>query len=164
MRVENIRTLPADSAWIEKSKAGSAATAKALPSKNNKEAQEPQRLLQNYSRSADEIQQDKVIPKSMNRSIRFIIDDQSNDIVVGSGREYGEVIMEIPLEEVLNLERTAERMSGCLWKAVERNAQRPEILWGLDALFQRAKGKLWHRRQFQGFHQGLTETMISQSR
>ncbi|HQG31882.1 MAG TPA: flagellar protein FlaG [Deltaproteobacteria bacterium] len=119
MRVENIRTLPADSAWIEKSKAGSAATAKALPSKNNKEAQEPQRLLQNYSRSADEIQQDieKVNGqlKSMNRSIRFIIDDQSNDIVVKVVDENtGEVIMEIPPEEVLNLRERLREMSGLL--------------------------------------------------
>lgn len=119
MRVENIRTLPADTAWIGKSKADSAAMAPALPSKNNKETQEPQRLLQDYSRSADEIQQDieKINDqlKSMNRSIRFSIDDRSSDIVVKVVDENtGEVVMEIPPEEVLKLRERLSEMSGLL--------------------------------------------------
>lgn len=119
MRVENIGTIPVDPTWIEKSTAGSTATAQASPSKNSKQTQEPQRLLQKDSRSADEIEQDieemNDQLKSMNRSIRFSVDENSKDIVVRVVDENtGEVVMQIPPEEVLKLRERLSEMSGLL--------------------------------------------------
>ena len=119
MKVENIRTLPVEPTWIERSQAGSTATAQASPSKSSKQTQEPQRLLQKDSRSADEIEQDieemNDQLKSMNRSIRFSIDENTNDIVVRVVDENtGDVIMEIPPEEVLKLRERLSEMSGLL--------------------------------------------------
>ena len=53
--------------------------------------------------------------KSMNRSIRFSIDENTNDIVVRVVDENtGDVIMEIPPEEVLKLRERLSEMSGLL--------------------------------------------------
>jgi len=119
MRVESIGMLPVDPAWIERSKAGSAATAPALAGKSTKETHQPQILLQNDSHTADDIQRD--IEKmndqleSMNRSIRFSVDVQTKDLVVKVvDKETGDVVMQIPPEEVLKLRERLSEMSGLL--------------------------------------------------
>jgi len=118
MKIESTATIPVDPVRIEMYSAGSAATALASPSKN-KETPQPQKPLQEESRSADEIQQDiETINdqlSAMNRSIRFSIDDKSKDVVVKVvDKNTGDVIMQIPPEEVLKLRERLNEMSGLL--------------------------------------------------
>lgn len=118
MKIESIIKIPAGPVMRERFDTGSAATAQASRSKN-KETSQPQRPLQNDSRSADEIQQDIAEIndqlKFMNRSIRFSVDEKSKDIVVKVvDGNTGEVIMQIPPEEMLKLRERMNEMSGLL--------------------------------------------------
>ena len=118
MKIESIRPIPIDPVMKEKIDAGSSATAQASHTKN-KETSQPQRPLQNDLRSADEIQQDiaKINDQleSMNRSIRFSIDESTKDIVVKVVDENtGEVVMQIPPDEMLKLRERLSEMSGLL--------------------------------------------------
>ena len=118
MKIESIRPIPIDPVMKEKIDSGSSATAQASHTKN-KETSQPQRPLQNDLRSADEIQQDiaKINDQleSMNRSIRFSIDEGTKDIVVRVVDENtGEVVMQIPPDEMLKLRERLSEMSGLL--------------------------------------------------
>jgi len=116
MKIESIKAILVDPVRMEKSYSGPAATAQTSRSKS-KEA--PQRTLQEESRSADEIQQDIAEIndqlKSMNRSIRFSVDERSKDIVVTVvDKNTGEVVMQLPPEEILRLRERLNKMSGLL--------------------------------------------------
>lgn len=118
MKIESIRPIPIDPVMREKIDSGSPATAQASHTKK-KETSQPQRPLQNDLRSADEIQQDiaKINDQleSMNRSIRFSIDEGTKDIVVRVVDENtGEVVMQIPPDELLKLRERLSEMSGLL--------------------------------------------------
>ena len=118
MKIESLRTIPIDPIMKETIDAGSSATAQASRIRD-KETSQPQRPLQNDSQSADEIQQDiaKINDQleSMNRSIRFSVDEGTKDIVVKVVDENtGEVIMQIPPEEMLKLRERLNEMSGLL--------------------------------------------------
>lgn len=118
MKIESIRPIPIDPVMREKIDSGSPATAQASHTKN-KETSQPQKPLQNDLRSADEIQQDiaKINDQleSMNRSIRFSIDEGTKDIVVRVVDENtGEVVMQIPPDEMLRLRERLSEMSGLL--------------------------------------------------
>ena len=118
MKIESIRPIPIDPVMREKIDAGSPATAQVSRTKG-KETSQPQRPLQNDSQSADEIQQDiaKINDQleSMNRSIRFSIDEGTKDIVVRVVDENtGEVVMQIPPDEMLRLRERLSEMSGLL--------------------------------------------------
>jgi len=118
MKIESIRPIPIDPVMKEKIDAGSSATAQVSRTKG-KETSQPQRPLQNDLRSADEIQQDiaKINDQleSMNRSIRFSIDEGTKDIVVRVVDENtGEVVMQIPPDELLKLRERLSEMSGLL--------------------------------------------------
>ncbi len=118
MKVDSVITVPADPFKMGMSGSASAATAQA-PLKETRVTTQPRNPLQDAARSADEIQQDieKMNDqlKSMNRSIRFTVDDESHDIVVKVvDKNTGEVVMEIPPEEVLKLRERMSEMSGLL--------------------------------------------------
>jgi len=118
MKIESIRPIPIDPVMREKIDSGSPATAQVSRTKG-KETSQPQRPLQNDSQSADEIQQDiaKINDQleSMNRSIRFSIDEGTKDIVVRVVDENtGEVVMQIPPDELLKLRERLSEMSGLL--------------------------------------------------
>lgn len=118
MKIDSVRPIPVDPLQVKRSGSPSAATAQALL-KEPRVATQPQNPLQEAARSADEIQQDieKMNDqlKSMNRSIRFSVDDESHDIVVKVVDENtGDVVMEIPPEEVLKLRERMSEMSGLL--------------------------------------------------
>ena len=118
MKVDSIRPIPVDPLQVKMPGSTSAATAQA-PLKETRVTTQPRNPLQDAARSADEIQQDieKMNDqlKSMNRSIRFSVDDESHDIVVKVvDKNTGEVVMEIPPEEVLKLRERMSEMSGLL--------------------------------------------------
>ena len=118
MKVDSVITVPVDPLKMGMPGSASAATAQA-PLKETRVATQSQNPLQDAARSADEIQQDieKMNDqlKSMNRSIRFTVDDESHDIVVKVvDKNTGEVVMEIPPEEVLKLRERMSEMSGLL--------------------------------------------------
>lgn len=118
MKVDSVITVPVDPLRMGMPGSTSAATAQA-PLKETRVTTQPRNPLQDAARSADEIQQDieKMNDqlKSMNRSIRFTVDDESHDIVVKVvDKNTGEVVMEIPPEEVLKLRERMSEMSGLL--------------------------------------------------
>lgn len=118
MKIESIGTMMQDPVRTEKSGTGSAATAQ-TSLKNNPETAQLQKPLQDESRSAEELQQDINTVndqlKSKNRSIRFSVDNESDDVVVKVvDKDTGDVVMQIPPEEVVKLRERLSEMSGLL--------------------------------------------------
>ncbi|HNY66990.1 MAG TPA: flagellar protein FlaG [Deltaproteobacteria bacterium] len=113
-----MRTLPVDPVRVERSGGGSAAIAQVSPH-HTKEAAQPKETLQKKTLSADDVQRDiEAINdqlESMNRSIRFSIDDSSKDVVVKVvNKDTGEVIKQFPPEQVLKLRERLNEMAGLL--------------------------------------------------
>jgi len=118
MKIESMRALPVDPVRVQRSGPGSGAIAQVSPH-HEKEAAQPKETLQKKTLSADEVQMDiEAINdqlESMNRSIRFSIDDSSKDVVVKVvDKDTGEVIKQFPPEQVLKLRERLSEMSGLL--------------------------------------------------
>jgi flagellar protein FlaG len=118
MTIESIKAIQADLVRVGNSGKGSAATAQ-TPLKKSLETVQPQKPLQEEPRSTDDIKKDiatiNAHMKSMNRSLRFSIDDKSKEVVVKVVDENtGDVLMQIPSEEVLKLRERLDEMSGLL--------------------------------------------------
>ncbi|HOO46924.1 MAG TPA: flagellar protein FlaG [Deltaproteobacteria bacterium] len=118
MKIESIRSLPADPARFERTRTVSEATAHSLTFRDS-EVTKPQETFQKDSRSADMIR--KAVEtintqlEIMNRSIQFSIDERSHDIVVKVvDKESGEVIRQVPPENVLRLREHMEKACGLI--------------------------------------------------
>lgn len=120
MKIESIipRTVLADPAGMESPGARSAIAAQASPKYSRQEPQ-PHKPLQEESPSSDEIRQNIAALneqlESTSRSIRFSIDEGSKEIVVKVvDKHTGDVVMQIPPEELLRLRERMNEMSGPL--------------------------------------------------
>ena len=118
MKIESMQTLSADPVRFERTRKESGATANSLTFRDN-EGTKPQETFQKDSRSADEIR--KAVEtintqlEIMNRSIQFSIDERSHDIVVKVvDKESGEVIRQVPPENVLRLREHMEKACGLI--------------------------------------------------
>jgi uncharacterized FlaG/YvyC family protein len=118
MKIESTSTVPVDVVRMESTGVGSVANAQASTN-HNRAVETPRKSLQKETRSAEEIQKDlEVINdqlKAMNRSIRFSIDEKSDDIVVRVvDRDSGEVIRQIPPESIVRLRDSMIDMAGLI--------------------------------------------------
>jgi flagellar protein FlaG len=118
MKIEGINTIPGDPFRVVSAGMGSQAITQASPDRE-REVTEPQKSLQKEKPSAEEILKnlDEINNqlKSMNRSIRFSIDESVKDIVVKIvDKDSGEVIRQIPPDEVLRLREHFKEMVGLI--------------------------------------------------
>jgi uncharacterized FlaG/YvyC family protein len=118
MKIEGINTIQGDPFRIVSAGMGSQAITQASPGRE-REVNEPQKSLQKEMPSAEEILKDldgiNDQLKSMNRSIRFSIDESLKDIVVKIvDKDSGEVIRQIPPDEVLRLREHFKEMVGLI--------------------------------------------------
>jgi len=116
MKIESTSTVPVDSVRIESISVGSAAVYQASTNRGNA-VDQPRKVLQKETRSAEEIHKDLEMIneqlKSSNSSLQFIVDDKSNDVIVRIiDRDSGEVIRQIPPESIVRLRDSMKDMSG----------------------------------------------------
>lgn len=122
MKVEGITTVPVDPVRVKGTGVGSVAIAQESTGRN-REIEQPRRILQKDTRSAEEVQKDLDVInsqlRSMNRSIQFSIDKGTHDIIVKVvDKESGEVIRQLPPESIIKLR---ERMADIAGLIVEEN-------------------------------------------
>lgn len=116
MNINSISTITSDSACMRQNSDGSVAIARTLTS-NTEESSESKKALQLERQSAEDIQQDietiNAELESLNKSIRFSVDDSTKDVVVKVvDKDSGEIITQIPPKEVLELRERMQEMSG----------------------------------------------------
>jgi uncharacterized FlaG/YvyC family protein len=120
MKIESISNVPIDPVRIANIGVGSPAITR-TSSNRNMEVTQPREPLQKDKPSAEEIQKDveaiNVQLESMNTSIQFSVDKGSNDIVIKIvDKSNGEIIGQIPSEELLRLRENMTEMAGLLVK------------------------------------------------
>jgi uncharacterized FlaG/YvyC family protein len=120
MKIESVSTVPIDPVRIANVGVGSQAITR-TSSNRSTEVTQPRESFQKNKPSAEEIQKDvdaiNVQLESMNMSIQFSVDKGSNDIVIKIvDKSNGEVIGQIPSEELLRLRENMTEMAGLLVK------------------------------------------------
>ena len=118
MKIEGISTIPVDPIRTEGSGVGSPAIAQASTNRDTG-AVMAQKSLQKEMPSAEEIQQDLDVInaqlETMNRSLQFSIDEELKDVVVKIvDKETGEIVRQIPPDEVLRLREHFKEMVGLI--------------------------------------------------
>jgi flagellar protein FlaG len=116
MKIDSQSSVPIDP--IRMAIVGGGSPAIAQTSQSTRSGQ-TQKILQKEKPSAEKIKQDldaiNTQLKSVNSSIKFIIDGKSNDIVVKIvDDDTGKVIRQIPPETVVRLREHLNEMSGLL--------------------------------------------------
>jgi flagellar protein FlaG len=126
MKIESLNTVSFDPVRGGRIGAGSEAIAQAS-STRDKQVTQSKKVLQKESWISEEIinKETEDIKKgieeinsqlsTMNRSIRFSVDDSTNDVVVRVvDKESGEVIKELPPESILKLRERMAQLSGLM--------------------------------------------------
>jgi flagellar protein FlaG len=118
MKVEGVSTIPVDPVRMEGSGGGSPAIAQASTNRDTG-AVMAQKSLQKEMPSAEELQQDLDVInaqlETMNRSLQFSIDEELKDVVVKIvDTKTGEIIRQIPPDEVLRLREHFKEMVGLI--------------------------------------------------
>lgn len=118
MKIESTSTVPIDPFRIASVGVESPAITQ-TSSNRDREVSQPRQSLQKEKPSAEEIQKDLDAMnshlESMNMSIQFNVDKGSKDIVIKIvDRNSGEVIRQIPSDEVLRLREHMTEMAGLI--------------------------------------------------
>ena len=116
MKIDSAGTAALDPVRLENAGVGTVATPR---SSNNRSsaAEQPRKVLQKQTRSAEEIHKDvKAINeqlKSLDTSIRFSVDEKADEVVVRIvDKDSGEVIRQIPPESMVRLRESMKDLSG----------------------------------------------------
>lgn len=116
MKIENIQTLPVRPVEYTAADRGTVADTQA---KNDADTVSvaTSKALQKDARSAEEVRQDvQAINEQLailNQSLQFSVEAESRDVVVKIvDKESGEVIKQIPPEEIVNLRKRLREMSS----------------------------------------------------
>jgi len=125
MRIESVNTATADPVPVGRIGVGSKAIAQASTDQDKEIAQSHQTVQKDKPTSEEtstaveeinrEVEQINDQLSALNRSIRFSVDDSTHDIVVRVvDKESGEVIKELPPENILKLRERMKELSGLM--------------------------------------------------
>lgn len=127
MKISSIHTIPADPVIVEYAGTKTQATSQKNADKTRDISQQKNPLVQEDRSSAGGVQnssREEITKKLdrlnkqlefMNRSIRFSIDEDSQEIVVRVvDKRSGEVITQLPPDDVLKLKERLDEMAGLL--------------------------------------------------
>lgn len=120
MKIDNVSTITNNFALTGQGGDGSVTIARTL-NNNTEDISESKKTLQLEKQFAENIQQDieaiNAQFKSLNKSIQFSVDESTKDVVVKVvDKDSGEIITQIPPEEVLQLRERLQEMSGLFVK------------------------------------------------
>jgi flagellar protein FlaG len=116
MKIDNVNAVPAESLRVEGAGVGSLAVSR-QESEPDREAVKSTSPLKKDTRSAEEVRRDvEAINEQLtllNQSLQFRIDEDTRDVVIRVvDKDSGEVIKQIPPEEIMKLRRRLSEMSS----------------------------------------------------
>ncbi|HOJ13048.1 MAG TPA: flagellar protein FlaG [Deltaproteobacteria bacterium] len=117
MKIESLTVMPGDRLSRDGPVPQPVAVSKPRIPDSDSDSQAATKPLQKDDRSADEMKKDiEAINEQLavlNQSLQFRIDEESKDVVIRIvDKDSGEVIKQIPPEEIMNLRRRLREMSS----------------------------------------------------